>query len=273
MESVHFARTLGISAVFQEFSLVPTLTVEENLFLGSEPTRHGLLDKRTIRQRAQEILQELDFHLDPGRLVQDLSRAEQQMLEIAKAFRTDLSVLILDEPTSSLTDRESERLFALIERAKARGVGIIYVTHRMNEIQRIGDRVTVLRDGRYVATLRVAEANDERLLELMTGRVISQVFPTIRFAPGSIMLTMEGVTTQNGAVHNLSLKVCAGEVVGLAGLVGSGKSEAGRACFGIERIANGRVVFQGVDTTGLRPRTMLDRGLFYLPPIVAPRVW
>jgi ribose transport system ATP-binding protein len=266
MESVHFARTLGISAVFQEFSLVPTLTVEENLSLGSEPTRHGLLDKRTIRQRAQGILQELDFHLDPGRLVQDLSRAEQQMLEIAKAFRTDLSVLILDEPTSSLTDRESERLFALIERARARGVGIIYVTHRMNEIQRIGDRVTVLRDGRYVATLRVAEANDERLLELMTGRVISQVFPTIRFAPGSIMLTMEGVTTQNGAVHNLSLKVCAGEVVGLAGLVGSGKSEAGRACFGIERIANGRVVFQGVDTTGLRPRTMLDRGLFYLPP-------
>ena len=136
-------RTLGISSVFQEFSLVPTLTIEENLFLGAELTNHGFLDKTELHRRADDILKQLGFPLRPRQRVQDLSRAEQQMVEIAKAFRTDLSVLILDEPTASLTDREAQRLFAMVEQAKSRGVGIVYVTHRMSEIRRIGDRITV----------------------------------------------------------------------------------------------------------------------------------
>jgi ribose transport system ATP-binding protein len=134
LQGVHHARTLGISAVFQEFSLVPTLTIEENLFLGAELTNHGFLDKSEQHRRAEDILNRLGFPLRPQQRVQDLSRAEQQMVEIAKAFRTDLSVLILDEPTASLTDREAQRLFAMIEQAKSRGVGIVYVTHRMSEI-------------------------------------------------------------------------------------------------------------------------------------------
>jgi ribose transport system ATP-binding protein len=266
LESVHHARTLGISAVFQEFSLVPTLTVEENMFLGAEHTRHGLLDKAAIRRQVREVLDELGFSLKPHLLVQYLSRAEQQMLEIAKAFRTDLSVLILDEPTASLTERETDRLFALIEQARARGVGIIYITHRMNEIRRVGDRITVLRDGRYVATLPVAEANDERMLQLMTGRVISQVFPKIAYRPGARLLEVKGLTTASGSVLDMSLEVRAGEIVGLAGLVGCGKSEVGRACFGIEPITAGTVSYDGKPSAGLPPRAMLDRGFFYLPP-------
>src|ERR1700751_1665871 len=160
LESVHQARALGISTVFQEFSLVPTLTVEENLFLGAERTRRGLIDKATLRRRAREVLDRLGFPLKPQRLFQYLSRAEQQMLEIAKAFRTEPSVLILDEPTASLTDREANQLFSLIEQVKCRDVGVIYITHRMNEIRRVGDRITVLRDGRYVATIPAASAKE-----------------------------------------------------------------------------------------------------------------
>ena len=266
LQGVHHARTLGISSVFQEFSLVPTLTIEENLFLGAELTNHGFLDKTELHRRADDILKQLGFPLRPRQRVQDLTRAEQQMVEIAKAFRTDLSVLILDEPTASLTDREAERLFAMIEQAKSRGVGIVYVTHRMSEIHHLANRVTVLRDGKRVATLDVAEADDERLLQLMTGRVISQVFPKIQYRPARSLLEVFGLTTTDYSVRDLSLAVRAGEVVGLAGLVGSGKSVVGRACFGLERIASGHVTFDGRDVTGRSAREMLDLGAFYLPP-------
>jgi ribose transport system ATP-binding protein len=193
-----------------------------------------------------------------------LGRAQQQMVEIAKAFRSELSVLILDEPTASLTERETERLFALIEQAKAQGVGIIYITHRIAEIKRIGDRITVLRDGRYIATLPAKQASETKLVELMTGRVISEIFPTVRYRPGEIVLETVGLSTN--AVRNASITVRAGEIVGLAGLVGSGKSELARACFGLEPIKEGRVRFLGEDVTGGNPRAMLDRGFFYLPP-------
>jgi ribose transport system ATP-binding protein len=265
LQGVHHARTLGLSAVFQEFSLVPTLTIEENLFLGAELTNHGLLDKLELHRRADDILKRLDFPLRPRQRVQDLTRAEQQMVEIAKAFRTDLSVLILDEPTASLTDREAQRLFAMVEQAKSRGVGVVYVTHRMSEIRRIGDRITVLRDGKRVATLNVPEVDDERLLQLMTGRVISQVFPKIEYRPGRPMLEISELTTADRSVKELSLEVRTGEVVGLAGLVGSGKSEVGRACFGLGRVASGRIKFDGQDVTGRSAREMLDLGAFYLP--------
>ena len=266
LEGVHHARALGISAVFQEFSLVPTLSVEENLFLGSELTHYGFLDKSELHRRAADILKQLGFPLRPGQQVHGLTRAEQQMVEIAKAFSTDLSVLILDEPTASLTDREAERLFAMVEQAKSRGVGIVYITHRMSEIRRIGDRITVLRDGKRVATLAVAEVDDDRLLQLMTGRVISQVFPKIEYRPERPLLEISKVTTADDSVKDFSLVVRAGEIVGLAGLVGCGKSEVGRACFGLEQIASGHIVFDGQDVTGRTVREMLDDGAFYLPP-------
>ena len=264
LASVHHARSLGISAVFQEFSLVPQLNVEQNLFLGAEETSFGMLDKAKLRERAAEILERLGFPLRPTQRVAFLSRAEQQMVEIAKAFRSDLSVLILDEPTASLTDRETEQLFALIQQVKARGAGIIYITHRMNEIRRIGDRITVLRDGRRVATVD-AQTSEEDLVRLMTGRVIEQIFPEIRHRPEAPMLAVESLCTAGGTVSGVSLHVRQGEIVGLAGLVGSGKSEVARACFGLLPISGGRVLFAGEPATGLAPRRMLDLGFFYVP--------
>ena len=266
LDSVHHARDLGISAVFQEFSLVPQMTVEQNLFLGAEQTRGGLLNKRELHARAEEILQRLGFPLRARQTVQHLTRAEQQMVEIAKAFRSELSVLILDEPTASLTERETAQLFELIEQVKAQGVGIIYITHRMNEIRRVGDRITVLRDGRYVDTVDAKTTSEDELLRLMTGRVIDEVFPPIRFAPGAAVLQVDNLTTEHNTVENASLTVRAGEIVGLAGLVGSGKSEIARACFGLEPVVAGRVMLKGEDVTDLSPRQMMRRGFFYLPP-------
>jgi ribose transport system ATP-binding protein len=266
LASVHHARSLGISAVFQEFSLVPQLTVEENLFLGAEATTRGLLNKRELRRAALEILSRLGFPLRPNQRVAFLSRAEQQMVEIAKVFRSELSVLILDEPTASLTERETERLFALIEQVRREGTGVIYITHRMSEVRRIGDRITVLRDGRYVATVPARETPESELVRLMTGRVIEQIFPPIGFSPGRTVLEVQDLSTRTGSVQGVSLTVRAGEIVGLAGLVGSGKSEVARACFGLEALASGRVVFEGQDVSGATPRAMLERGFFYLPP-------
>ena len=266
LPSVHHARSRGISAVFQEFSLVPQLTVEENLFLGSEATTRGLLNKRELHRRAEEILARLGFPLRPRQRVMFLSRAEQQMVEIAKAFRSELSILILDEPTASLTERETERLFALIEQVKGQGAGVIYITHRMSEVRRIGDRITVLRDGRYVATVPAKETPEDELVRLMTGRVVEQIFPQIDFRPGRTVLEVRDLSTRSGSIENVSLTVRAGEIVGLAGLVGSGKSEVARACFGLEPLASGRIVFEGEEVFGAPPRAMLRRGFFYVTP-------
>ena len=265
LSAVHEARDLGISAVFQEFSLIPQMTVAENLFLGAEETRHGLLQKARLRARAQQVLDELDFHISPATRVDHLTRAEQQMVEIAKAFRSDLSVLILDEPTASLTDHETDQLFALISKLKAQGVGVVYITHRMEEIRQIGDRITILRDGRYIDTVDAKTTVDDDLVRMMTGRVVGQIFPQLSFSPGEVALRVEELYTEDGAVNGASISVHHGEIVGLAGLVGSGKSKLGQACFGARKISSGSVLFKGEDVTGLSTQALLHRGFLYLP--------
>ena len=266
LSSPHHARQLGINAVFQEFSLVPTLSVQDNLYLGREHTRAGVLDKAAIARGTRQTLADLQFHLDPKAQVGSLSRAEQQMVEIAKAIQGDPSILILDEPTASLTENEANHLFALVERLKAQGLGIIYITHRMQEIRRIADRVTVLRDGHLVATVAAGEVSETRLVELMTGRTIEALYPTVAYQPAAVMLRTDGLTLPSGRVHDVSIEVRAGEIVGLAGLVGSGKSEIGRAVFGLEPIARGTIEVGGEVVAYPTPRGMLDRGVVYIPP-------
>src|SRR5579872_995981 len=180
----HGARVIGISPVFQEFSLVPELTVEQSLFLGRELTAAGFLNRRAMRARARAIIRELNFDLRPDYKVAQLSRAHQQMVEIAKAFLTEMRLLILDEPTASLTDAEAAKLFDLIGKLKASGVGIIYVSHRMREIKQIADRITVLRDGRKIKTVEAGDVSEKALVELMTGRKIEVLFPHIEPRPG-----------------------------------------------------------------------------------------
>ena len=266
LASVHDARARGISAVFQEFSLIPGMTVEENLVLGAEPTRRGLIDRREIRKEAEDILGKLSFNIDPARTVDHLTRAEQQMVEIAKAFRSDLSVLILDEPTASLTHHETDHLFSLIGQLTKRGVGIIYITHRMAEIRRIGDRITVLRDGRYIDTVDAKATSDDDLVGLMTGRVVGGVFPELDLPqPGEIVLKVEHVTAASGALKDISLAVRAGEIVGLAGLVGSGKSRIMQTCFGVLPMEEGHIALSGRDITKAGPGDNIRAGFLYLP--------
>lgn len=264
--SVHEARELGISAVFQEFSLIPQMTIAENMFLGVEPTNIGFLQSKEQRAKAQQILDTLDFNLDPKRRIDHLTRAEQQMVEIAKAFRTEPSVLILDEPTASLTNHETEQLFKLVNKLKARGVGIIYITHRMAEIRQIGDRITILRDGKFIDTVDAKSTTDDDLIELMTGRVVGQIFPKVKHNPGDITLEVDDLHTPGiGGVNGASVSVRRGEIVGFAGLVGSGKSKFAQACFGSLGIASGKVVFKGEEVTKPKTREMLKRGFMYLP--------
>lgn len=266
LSSVVDARKNGIAAVFQEFSLAPDLAVEENLFLGVEPSRMGLLSKRAIRRQAKAALANLGFHLDPAARVASLSRAEQQMVEITKAVLTEPKVIIFDEPTASLTEREVRELFRLIGRLKAEGVGIVYITHRMSEIFEIGDRVTVMRDGKKIQTVLLDELDTTRLVELMTGRHIGNLYPTIAHKPGKTLLWLDKLETADGSVRGAALEVRAGEIVGLAGLVGCGKSEIGRACFGLCRLAMGSsIAFGGDQITSPTPRRMLKRGLQYVP--------
>jgi len=266
LQSVHHARSLGISAVFQEFSLVEQLTVEQNLFLGNEQMSYGFLSRKAAHAEAKRMLDDLGFPLKPGQKVAYLSRAEQQMVEIAKAFRSDLSVLILDEPTASLTERETDRLFELVEQVKAQGVGIVYITHRMAEIKRIADRITVLRDGCFIDTVDAKTATEDQLVSLMTGRSIDQIFPKINFTPGREILSIHNLSTADERVKDVSIHVRRGEIVGVAGLVGAGKSKLLRSCFGLENITEGSIVFDDEDVTGYSTREMLDRGFFYNPP-------
>lgn len=259
------AREMGIAAVFQEFSLAPELTVTENLFLGRELRSGPFLRRGKMRSAAQALLDELDFNVPPDARVADLSRAQKQMVEIAKALRIGSEVLILDEPTASLTDGEAEKLFQAMARLKARGVGIIYVSHRMSEIRNLSDRVTVLRGGKLVGTVRTADVTNEKLIEMMVGVPVDKLFPVIEAELGAERLRVSHLDTASGSVRDASITLRAGEVVGLAGLVGCGRSELCRAIFGLEPLQGGEIILSGRHITHPSPARMLHQRLCYFP--------
>lgn len=262
----HKARLVGISPVFQEFSLAPELNVMQNLFMGREIQRMGILDKPAMKIRATELLNELGFEIDIDLKVGGLSRARQQMVEIAKALLQDIRVLILDEPTASLTEAEAAKLFTIVEKLKANGCGIIYVSHRMAEIRAIGDRVTVLRDGAKVGTVACDDTSDDALIEMMTGRRIDALFPKIKQEPSDIALEVIELAANDGSVNGASLTLRRGEVVGIAGLVGCGKSEVARLIFGLDPKKGGTITLRdGNSISNPTPRQMLQAGVCYFP--------
>ncbi|MCT4655130.1 MAG: sugar ABC transporter ATP-binding protein [Cohaesibacter sp.] len=263
-ETVADAQECGIYTVFQEFSLIPTLSVAQNIFLGWEPRRGPFIDHRQMRERSRAMFEELGFDIDPDAIVATLSRAQQQMVEITKAFHGDLAVLILDEPTASLTDKEVDHLFDFLEGLKTRGVGIIYISHRMQEFARIADRITVLRDGGKIGTVRMDETSEDKLVEMMTGRSITEIYPTIAYEPGEVLLKVDNLGA--AGVIGSSFEVRRGEVLGVAGLVGSGKSRLFRTIMGLAPRHHGSVRYRGEDISDFETRHLLSRGLYYLSP-------
>src|SRR6266850_2788052 len=232
------AQALGISTIYQEFTLAPDMTVAENIFLGREPLRMralSIVDRRELVRRTRDVLTSLDLHIDPHATVKHLGVAQQQMVEIAKALSLDARLIIMDEPTATLTSTEIDRLFKTIGRLKQRGVAIVYVSHRLDEVKAIGDRATILRDGAYVGTVPVGSTTIDEMIRLMVGRDLKDKFPKIAIEPGEEVLRVEQLT-RKGVLHGVSFHVRRGEIVGIAGLVGSKRTETARAIFGADPI-------------------------------------
>jgi ribose transport system ATP-binding protein len=241
------ARRLGVAVIFQEFSLVPYLNLAQNIFLGREPGRRipGAIDHRKMHAEARRLLDGLGLDVDTRSLAHELGVAQQQVVEIAKALSQNTRILVMDEPTAALSDREIARLFDRVRTLKQNGAAIIYISHRLQEIFEIGDRITVLRDGRNVASLTPAETSVDALVRLMVGRQVTTTYRE-RFcdAPGEVLLEVRDLRAESG-VRAAALDVRAGEVVGLAGLVGAGRTELARAIFGADRVAAGTVRVAG----------------------------
>jgi ribose transport system ATP-binding protein len=259
------ARRAGINAVLQDFSLAPALTVAENYFLGREHTRFGLLDKAAMRAAAAAAIARFGVELDVDTPVSQLSRGQQQLLEIVRALGGRAGALILDEPTATLSHEESERLFAIVHELKREGWAILYITHRLEEMRRLGDRLSVLRNGELVGVHAVADVSDEQLIREMVGRPLTTFYPEIRAQPGRVALRLAAVDTPDARLKGISLEVRAGEVVGIGGLVGCGKEEIGRVAFGLAPIGGGAIEFDGAPVHGLGPARLLRKGMVYLP--------
>jgi ribose transport system ATP-binding protein len=260
------AQRLGIAVIFQEFSLVPYLDIAQNVFLGREPMGRipGTIDRRGLLREARRVLESIGFDIDPTIPVAKLGVAQQQMVEIAKAVSQNARILVMDEPTAALSDRETELLFELIRKLKADGVAIIYISHRMAEVFALGDRITVLRDGRRVGEVDPARATPDELVRMMVGRNVDMSYPR-HFVeePGQVLLEVKGLSAPTG-ISDIDLVVREGEVVGLCGLVGSGRTEVVRAIFGADPASAGRIIFDGREKSG-GPDEAARLGLALIP--------
>jgi rhamnose transport system ATP-binding protein len=259
------SRQGGIAAIYQELSLFPDLDVAENIFAGRQPvTAGGRVDWRRLYAEAGKLLESLGVKLDLKEKARNLSIAQQQMVEIARAFSINARILIMDEPTSSLTLREVDDLFRLVQRLRADGTAIIFISHRLEELFVLADRVTVLRDGSYVDTRTISDVTRDDLIRMMVGRTISNLFPKQAVQAGDVILKVEGLT-RPGSFYDVSFELRRGEILGMAGLVGAGRTNVARALFGVEPATGGRIEVEGRAVAITSPQQAIGLGLAYVP--------
>ncbi len=260
------ARSLGISIIYQELALAPNLTVAENMLLGRERSSMGILNRRAMNKACEGVLKELGVDFDTGDKVATLSLAQRQQVEIARALLADCRILVMDEPTTSLSSTECERLFQLIQRLRDQGLAIIYISHRMSEIYELSDRVTVLRDGSYIGCIERSELSEERLVQMMVGRDLSSFYQKdrdARYEPGPKVLEIKEMS-DGRKVRNVSLDLYAGEILGLAGIVGAGRTELARLIYGADKKLRGEVLLNGQALDIRRPLDAIASGIVYL---------
>ncbi len=262
IHSPYHAQQLGISMIYQEFNLSPYLSVAENIFLGREPRigRSPFIDWQRMYRDAREVLARVKVELDVRRPVNELSVAQQQMVEIAKALSVQARIIVMDEPSATLTDHELAALFALIKTLRRQGIGLIYISHRLEEIFEIGDRVTVMRDGRHVATNAVCDVTREDIIRMMVGRTLTEEYPKEFFQRGAERLRVERLS-RDGVFEDVSFSLHTGEIVGLTGLVGAGRTEVARAIFGADRKTSGQIYLDGAPIEVRSPRDAIRHGI------------
>lgn len=258
------AQEMGISIIHQELNMMPHLTVAQNIFIGREPRRGWFLDEKALHRRTQELFDGMNLQLDPGSPVSELTVAKQQMVEIAKALSFDSKVLIMDEPTAALTQSEIEELFRIIGQLRSRGVGIVYISHRMEELKRITDRITVMRDGCYIDTVRTEAITIDQIIAMMVGRSIQHVSrPSIGENGSPVVLEVQGLS-RGTQLRNISFHLRQGEILGFAGLMGAGRTEVARAVFGADPVDQGEIRIHGRPVKIRQPHDAVAHGLGYL---------
>ncbi|WP_044501050.1 sugar ABC transporter ATP-binding protein [Nostoc sp. PCC 7107] len=259
------ARQAGINLIYQELNVAPNLTVTENMFMGSELQRGQFLDRKTMELEAQQVLDSLGASFTPQTIVGTLAIAEQQQVEIARALKDKSRILVMDEPTAALSDRETERLFEVIRKLRNDGIAIIYISHRMEEIYALADRISVLRDGQYIGSLTREEISPQRLVKMMVGRSMQDFYEHQRQKnPGAVVLEVRNIS-DGRKIQPASFQLRAGEILGLAGLVGAGRTEVSRLIFGADRKASGEVFLNGKKLEIHSPSDAIAAGIGYVP--------
>jgi ribose transport system ATP-binding protein len=257
------SRDLGIAVIYQEFNLVPALTVAENVFVGSMPGNKIFIDRQNCEKKTAEIFQRMKINIDPKALVRDLTVAYKQMVEIAKALSKNVRLLVMDEPTAPLTGKETDILLEIVENLKKQGVTIIFITHRLDEVFRIADRVTVMRDGCFAGEMDPKNITRDDLIRSMVGRQIADTYPARGSGIGETILEVTGL--KGAGVEDINFVVRQGEILGFAGLVGAGRTETMRFLFGADRKKSGKIVFKGKDIETKNPRESVRKGIGLIP--------
>lgn len=257
------AKNLGISAIYQEFNLVPYLSVAENVFLGAEKTKGCFLDKASMEARTKELAESMGIEIDPKAKVKEFGVAYMQIVEIIKAISEDTSILIMDEPSAPLTSREIEAMFQIVKTLKEKGITIIYISHRLEELFEICDRVTIMRDGEYITTKNVADTTQQELIADMVGRELKDMYPEGGNASREVVLEVEHLNTN--LLKDISFKLRKGEILGFGGLVGAGRTETARAIFGADPRISGKILKNGKEVSISSPGEAIAAGIGLLP--------